>query len=123
MKKLLTIICLSILLTGCGNTKDTITMSNKAKSCGEQALEISSQYLSGDVSYDEAHSKLEALSNDMKYVNDQDFNDPNYSGDFSIASSITTIKANLALDNSSNNAESYDKLKKNVDDLTYKLSR
>lgn len=123
MRKLLTIICLFIFLTGCGSTKDTITMSNKAKSCGEQALEISNQYLSGDASYDETHSKLEALSNDMKYVNDQDFNDPNHTGDFSISSDILVIMSSLTSEHYSNDSQSYDELLKNVNNLEEDLKR
>ncbi len=105
------------LLSGCGSSENP--PSAKAKSCAEQAIEVANNYLNGELSYGIASGKLDELSTDMDYVNeDSDAEtNPNHSTDFRISIAITGLSVDMISDNHNSNAETFDEILTDIEEL------
>lgn len=105
------------LLSGCSSSENP--PSTKAKSCAEQAIEVANDYLSGALSYDIASKKIDELSADMDYVNeDSDVEtNPNHTTDFRISIAITGLSVDMISDNHGSNAETYDEIISDIEEL------
>lgn len=120
---LLSIILCALILFGCGKNS-TDYGSQKGQACAKQAIEAITSYCNGTFTYERTKKKLDKLSNDMNFVSedtDKD-NNPNHYADSSIRTAILSAYMNLGYDNFENDAESYEELQKNVEELQKYIS-
>lgn len=121
MKKytvLLLMICCIFILSGCGKNS-TDYGSQKGQSCAKQAIETINSYCDNVFTYERAKNTLEKLYADMDYVSetsDEDKN-PNHLADYSIQVAILQASHDLLMDDYDNDANSYEELQKDIDEL------
>ena len=114
---LLMIICIFVLF-GCGQNS-TDYGSQKGQSCAKQAIEAITSYCNGTFTYERTKNTLDKLYEDMDYVSessDEDKN-PNHLADFGIQVSILQAGHDLLMDNYDNDANSYQELQNDIDEL------
>lgn len=118
----LLLLLFSLFLFGCGND-DLNLGSEKGQSCAKQAIDAVTEYLDGSYSYDRTYNTLGELCNEMKYAsNEKDAdNNPNHLADFGIYIKILGMQNDLLHDNTTNNAESYNQLKNDIEELQIQI--
>ena len=82
--------------------------SEKAISNGKAVIEIADDYLDKEIDAGVAREKIQAIYEDMSYVETMDKNDENYSADFYISTDILLIDSSILNDSIKTNAERYD---------------
>lgn len=107
--------CLMLVSGGCGKDYG----SQKGQDCAKQAIETITSYCDGIITYDMAKNTLDKLSADMDYASDAADREknPNHAADFSIQASITIAGSDLLHDKINSDADSYEKLQKDIDNL------
>ena len=117
----------AVLLCSCGKdqTENTATASNKAITYSQKAMEIGEDYLSGELSANDARSQLYDIEVEMSYAKDYEANefisDSTKAADHYLALNISDINLYITLDSSSKDAESFDKVQAAVDKLKVML--
>lgn len=104
-----------LLFSGCG--KEEPKASDKAISVGKQAVEVADDYLDGKSTYDTAYDKLDALLEELDYVDDLTDSDENYPYDFYIQLDVLDVQTQILLDDMKSTAETYDNILKSRNDL------
>lgn len=94
--------------------------SDKAISVAKQAIKVTDDYLDGNISSSSANNKLDALRDDMSYVDDLPHGDKHKAKDFSIDVSILCISSSILGDNIKGNNETYDKIVEERNELAKK---
>ncbi len=103
-----TIIMLSVSLLFSGCKRDETKASDKAISIGTQVVEIADDYLDYKLSSDDAKDKIDALYEELDYVNDLTESDENYLYDFSISIGVFDVSTKIFLDDIDHTAATYD---------------
>ena len=112
MKKLLLVIAISLILTGCGNKN---IPSDTAISCGERTIDAVNDYLDGETDYSSVIDDLDKITDELDYINESD----DYNAkDFDVLISISNLKTKIAGYNLHNDTDSKQEIQKELTELS-----
>lgn len=110
-------VVIAVTITACGNGSSS-NVSNKAKSVGVSAIEITDGYLDNETDWQDANDQLqELLDDDLSYLDTEDSSSDTHSGDSSVEYEITMIAHDIFMDGTDGTAETYDDILSDRNDL------
>lgn len=113
MRKILIMLCLALGLTGCGKPS---TVSEDVYNLGIKAIEVTEQFLSADLTKDEAYEKLDSIEG--KLIPDGD-----YSKDLSVETYLGVLAWSVKTSDDVSKDEGIKKVKDDLDKLKKSLGK
>lgn len=120
MKKIaLSLLLLSLALCSCGHEQQA---SDKAITNAKRAYEIGQNYLSGDISAEDAQTQLETIEENISYASDYSYDerseDAQKAADYYLHDYVYFLSLDVMMDKGDRgDADSYDKVKDSVKKL------
>lgn len=100
------ILSVSLLFSGC--KKDETKASDTAISVGTQVVEVADDYLDNKISNDDAKDKIDALYEELDYVENLTESDENYPDDLWIAIDVLDVSTAILLEDTDNTDATHD---------------
>lgn len=124
-KRILYVLLSSLILCSCGHEQSA---SDKALTKAKKAYEIGQNYLSGDISAEDAQEQLENIEENISYASDYSYderkNDTQKSADYYLHNYVYFLSLDVMMDKGDRgDADSYDKVKDSVKKLKEQIDK
>lgn len=124
-KRILYVLLSSLILCSCGHEQSA---SDKALTNAKKAYEIGQNYLSGDISAEDAQEQLENIEENISYASDYSYderkNDTQKSADYHLHNYVYFLSLDVMMDKGDRgDADSYDKVKDSVKKLKEQIDK
>lgn len=124
-KRILYVLLSSLILCSCGHEQSA---SDKALINAKKAYEIGQNYLSGDISAEDAQEQLENIEENISYASDYSYderkNDTQKSADYYLHNYVYFLSLDVMMDKGDRgDADSYDKVKDSVKKLKEQIDK
>lgn len=124
-KRILYVLLSSLILCSCGHEQSA---SDKALTNTKKAYEIGQNYLSGDISAEDAQEQLENIEENISYASDYSYderkNDTQKSADYYLHNYVYFLSLDVMMDKGDRgDADSYDKVKDSVKKLKEQIDK